>query len=75
MTMFVPRLPRILKLSRKVRDSEYVRSILIVNEKNRLKPLFSWYNPNEPTWIPQGWTQETKRSLEYYFDLKNKNIK
>ena len=67
MTIFVPTLPRILNLSRKVRDSEYARSILIVNEKTKVKPLFSWYNPYERTWVPQGWAQETQKTLHHYF--------
>ena len=67
MTIYIPKLPRMLMLSRRMRDSRAVRSIMIVNEDARLKPLFSWYNPNEPTWVPTGWYHETKKSLYYYF--------
>ena len=64
----IPRLPPFLVVSRLTRDSPFIRSILIVDETKRTKPLFSWYNPYEPTWIPVGWLNDTVRTLKYYFE-------
>ena len=64
--VFIPRLPVFLCASRAVRDSKFVQSVLIVDEK-RCKPMFSWYNPNESTWVPAGWIKETEKALRYYF--------
>ena len=62
---YIPRLPIILSVSRKLRDSDLIRSFLIVSDE-RVKPLLSWYTPNEKTWIPHNWFKETKMNLTYY---------
>ena len=60
-------LPPFLFFSKKFRDSPFIQSILIVKDNSRTKPLFSWYNPYEPTWVPANWFQETQKTLKYYF--------
>ena len=60
-------------------DSDFVRSVLIYDESPRKKPRLSWYDPQDDSWIPQGWyTEGLKADLKFYFNethYKRKNIK
>ena len=72
--VFVPSIPHALPVTRWARDSEFIRSVLLVDERKRVKPRLSWYDPYDTTWIPNGWFAEgVIADMNYYFaDAKAK---
>ncbi len=68
--LYVPDIPIFLCATRFVRDSDFVRSVLIYDERApRKKPRLSWYDPQDDSWIPQGWyTEGLKADLKFYFN-------
>ena len=67
--LYVPDIPMFLCASRLVRDSSYVRSVLVHDERRpRTKPRLSWYDARDDAWVPRGWFADgIKADLEYYF--------
>ena len=67
--VYVPSIPMFLCATRMVRDSEYWRSVLIVDErKARTKPRLSWYDATDDSWVPRGWYADgLKADFSYYF--------
>ena len=72
--VFVPSIPHALPVTRWARDSEFIRSVLVIDEQKRVKPRLSWYDPYDTTWIPNGWFAEgVMADMNYYFaDAKAK---
>lgn len=61
-------LPFFCPITKKIRDNETIRDILIYNSSNQIKPRFSWYNPDEGM-IPKNWFEEgIKSDLSYYYN-------
>jgi len=67
--VYVPDIPAFLCAARMARDSEYVRSVLVHDErKPRMKPRLSWYDATDASWVPRGWYEDgIKADLRYYF--------
>ena len=66
--VFVPSIPHALPVTRWARDSEFIRSVLLVDERKRVKPRLSWYDPYDTTWVPNGWFAEgVMADMNYYF--------
>lgn len=66
--VFVPSIPHALPVTRWARDSEFIRSVLLVDERKRVKPRLSWYDPYDTTWVPSGWFAEgVMADMNYYF--------
>ena len=65
----IPYVPFICPITKRIRDDETVRDILIYNPSNQIKPKLSWYNPNFDEMIPTNWFEEgIKADLNYYFN-------
>lgn len=66
--IFIPYIPFILPVTKVLRDNEFVRSVLIVDESKPVKPRLSWYDPDNNSWVPKGWfTDGVIADLRYYF--------
>ena len=67
--LYVPDIPVFLCAARMARDSAYVRSVLVHDErKPRMKPRLSWYDATDASWAPRGWFEDgIKADLRYYF--------
>jgi hypothetical protein len=66
--LFVPTIPHALPVARWARDNEFIRSVLVIDEKKRVKPRLSWYDPYDTTWVPSGWFAEgVMADMNYYF--------
>ena len=67
--VYVPDIPAFLCAARMARDSPYVRSVLVHDErKPRMKPRLSWYDATDASWVPRGWYEDgIKADLRYYF--------
>lgn len=67
--VYVPDIPAFLCAARMARDSPYVRSVLVHDErKPRMKPRLSWYDATDASWVPRGWFEDgIKADLRYYF--------
>ena len=67
--LYVPSIPSFLCATRLARDSELVRSVLVVDERApRTKPRLSWYDASDDAWVPRGWYAEgLKADFSYYF--------
>ena len=64
----IPYVPFFCPITKKIRDDETVRDILIYNHSNQIKPKLSWYNPNDEM-IPTNWFEEgIKADFNYYFN-------
>ena len=64
----IPYVPFFCPITKKIRDDETVRDILIYNHSNQIKPKLSWYNPNDEM-IPTNWFEDgIKADLNYYFN-------
>lgn len=70
--VYVPDIPVFLCATRLARDSPYVRSVLVHDERApRTKPRLSWYDARDDSWVPRGWFDDgLKADLEYYFGEK-----
>ena len=66
--MYVPEIPHAFPITRWARDSEFIRNVLVIDEKKRVKPRLSWYDPYDTTWVPSGWFSEgVMADMNYYF--------
>lgn len=67
--LYVPDIPMFLCATRLVRDSAFVRSVLVHDERApRTKPRLSWYDARDNSWVPRGWYADgLKADLEFYF--------
>lgn len=66
--MYVPSIPHVLPVTRMVRDNDKIRDVLVFDEKKRMKPRLSWYDPYDTTWVPNGWfTDGIRADMDYYF--------
>ena len=66
--VYVPSVPHVLPFARMARDSDFVRDVLIFEEKKRMKPRMSWYDPYDTTWVPNGWFQDgLMADMKHYF--------
>ena len=67
--LYVPDIPAFLCAARMARDSAYVRSVLVHDErKPRVRPRLSWYDATDASWAPRGWFEDgIKADLRYYF--------
>ena len=70
--VYVPDIPVFLCATRLARDSPYLRSVLVHDERApRTKPRLSWYDARDDSWVPRGWFDDgLKADLEYYFGEK-----
>ena len=74
--LFVPTIPHALPITRWARDNEFIRSVLVIDEKKRVKPRLSWYDPYDTTWVPSGWFAEgVMADMNYYFAEKETKAK
>ena len=66
--LYVPDIPVFLCAARMARDSAYVRSVLVHDErKPRMKPRLSWYDATDASWAPRVVRGRIKADLRYYF--------
>jgi hypothetical protein len=66
--LYIPQLPHALPISRFARDNQFIRDVLVIDEKKRVKPRLSWYDPYDTTWVPSGWFAEgVMADMDYYF--------
>mmetsp|Transcript_6671 Transcript_6671/g.24282 ORF Transcript_6671/g.24282 Transcript_6671/m.24282 type:complete len:177 (-) Transcript_6671:884-1414(-) len=67
--LYVPSIPSFLCATRLVRDSEFMRNVLVVDERApRTKPRLSWYDARDESWVPRGWYSDgLKADFSYYF--------
>jgi len=67
--LYVPDIPVFLCATRLVRDSAFVRSVLVHDERApRTKPRLSWYDARDDSWVPRGWYADgLKADFEFYF--------
>jgi len=66
--LYVPEVPHLFPISRVMKDNEWLRSVLVVDETKRVKPRLSWYDPYDSSWAPAGWFKEgVVADMEYYF--------
>ena len=65
--VYVPSVPHILPFARMARDSDFVRDVLVFEEKKRMKPRMSWYDPYDTTWVPSGWFTDGGGSRAHFF--------
>lgn len=64
----MPSVPHIFPVTRMARDSPFVRDVLVFDERQRLKPRMSWYDPYDTTWVPSGWFADgIQADMDYYF--------
>lgn len=62
-----PYIPFFCPLTKKIRDNEKIRDMLIYDGSNQIQPRLSWYSPNDEM-IPSDWFEEgIKADLNYYF--------
>jgi|TARA_B110000967_G_scaffold134146_1_gene136968 hypothetical protein len=66
--IYIPELPHALPFSRWASDNAFIRDVLVIDEKKRIKPRLSWYDPYDTTWVPTGWFAEgVMADMNYYF--------
>ena len=66
--IYVPKIPRALPITRMVKDNAFLRDVLIYDEKKKVKPRLSWYDPYDKTWVPNNWFQDgLAADMKYYF--------
>lgn len=67
--LYVPSIPSFLCATRLARDSEFMRNVLVVDERApRTKPRLSWYDARDESWVPRGWYSDgLKADFSYYF--------
>ena len=66
--IYVPKIPHALPITRMAKDSAFLRDVLIYDEKKKVKPRLSWYDPYDKTWVPNNWFQDgLAADMKYYF--------
>ena len=66
--VFVPNIPKVLPITRMIRDNTFIRDVLIYDENKRVVPRLSWYDPHDKSWIPKNWFQDgLAADMKYYF--------
>ena len=66
--IYVPKIPHALPISRMAKDNAFLRDVLIYDEKKKVKPRLSWYDPYDKTWVPNNWFQDgLAADMKYYF--------
>ena len=67
-----PKNPHALPISRMAKDNAFLRDVLIYDEKKKVKPRLSWYDPYDKTWVPNNWFQDgLAADMKYYFGGAN----
>ena len=70
--IYVPKIPHALPISRMAKDNAFLRDVLIYDEKKKVKPRLSWYDPYDKTWVPNNWFQDgLAADMKYYFGGAN----
>ena len=70
--IYVPKIPHALPISRMAKDNAFLRDVLIYDEKKKVKPRLSWYDPYDKTWGPNNWLQDgLAADMKYYFGGAN----
>lgn len=71
--LYIPQVPFFCPVTKKLRDNELVREILIYDKSKPIKPRLTWYDPNDNI-IPNNWFVDGICSdLDYYFNQSNYN--
>ena len=66
--LYIPQVPFFCPLTKKIRDNDYVREVLIHDENKQIKPRLTWYDPNDEM-IPTDWFMDgIYADLDYYFN-------
>ena len=60
-------IPKYLPCTRAINESEALRSVFVVDDKEPRKARFAWYNPND-TMVPSGWLSDgLLADIRFYF--------
>lgn len=66
--IYVPEIPHVLPITRMARKNEFLRDVLVYDEKKKVKPRLSWYDPYDKSWVPKNWFEDgLKADMSYYF--------